>query len=290
MLRFSKPLLSLTALTIALVVVPVTIAQEETAPANETVVDQSSPEAESVILQKKGLKKEIETVRQTYRGYLEEHRRRDKAFRIAQDQYFNLQTLVSLEEAVRSTKAVMESRSQVLLTYLSLLKLKLIEADGIELSVKTKTVNRIEAFRDEFIKHIDLVGQAKDRNDVDQLALEFAIISDGVEDVSHQALALLVVGQLQNIYDKAAVIHQELQAKDIRDGRSISAEKRRAYDEADRVLQKTQANLIGIWDEIISAAEKGNLNSFYNDKARRLNPAYVSLSRSVSYLEELLEL
>src|SRR3989344_2248308 len=101
-------------------------------------------ENEASIFEKPELAAQIIDVTKTYQTQLEEYRRQEQAYILAKDQYFKLQTLVALEGELKATKAALKARDQVLITYLTLLRLELINSTGVALERKQQTLNLIE--------------------------------------------------------------------------------------------------------------------------------------------------
>ena len=101
---------------------PVISAQEPVA------TDSGEPQVQ--VFEKPELDDQIADVRATYRSQLEQYRTAERKYVLAKEQYLKLNTLVSLEDAVKATREAMLARDQVLTSYLTLLRLLLIDATG----------------------------------------------------------------------------------------------------------------------------------------------------------------
>ena len=89
--------------------IPLVLAQEIPEPVkNEEVVARER------------LESEIAGLKEVYRGQLSEYRDADKEFVIAKDQYHQLGTLASINDATEAARKVFALRDQVLISYFEL--------------------------------------------------------------------------------------------------------------------------------------------------------------------------
>ncbi len=234
---------------------------------------------------------EIATVKSTYQSQLENYLYHDKLYRIAYDQNKQLNTLVSIEDVTQKGKALGIYRDEVLMTYFELLRLELISTEGVELSLKERYIARLEAT---IVYLRDHQEQLKTLNDRDQVASSLATFTadqGGVANLSNEILVLLTVGNLQAIYDKSFVLKRDIDKFLEQNGTLSLPEIDRASFETSRSLDSAKLKLDDFWVETIKRGQ-GNwyLAKIYDDLPRTMNPIYVNLSQSISYLNELLSL
>ncbi len=239
-----------------------------------------------LIWQKERLEAEIAQARQDYNQSLEEYRNKERVYDIAYDQYVSLKTLATLEDLVVKTKSVSISRDQVLINYFELLKLNLFASEGVELSVKNHYLNLIEDKIGSLKKHHERLQEKNSQSEVQESLEDFAEISD-LEKISQQVLALLAISRLQRVYDLAIPLKKDIDNfRDLEELSALSALVR-ASEETDKTLSQAKSNLKILWEK----AEKNNsLESIYRNLTRELNPVYINLSQSLTYLDELLKL
>lgn len=242
------------------------------------------------IWQKDRLESEITNVREVYRGQLETYRAQEKSFYIAKDQYQRLQTLDSIEQAVKSTRQTMLSRDQVLFTYLTLLRLRLIDADGVEISYKQQVLDRIDTILAQLEAHHAKVLTEYDRQKINTLSDDFLPIGEDIKVTASHALALLNLGKLQSVYDRSVLLFDEVQAEVANtNGRLTAAEKQRYTTETQRTLDKTSTALKLITGRLGERMQDKSEIRPGSDLSGSLNQTYSYLSKVLGYFQELLK-
>jgi hypothetical protein len=244
------------------------------------------------IWERESLGPEILRQRQAYRDQLEAYRYQEKNFFIDQDQYRKHQTLDSIERAVQTTRQTLLARDQVLHTYLTLLQLRLMESEGVEISLKTSSLAKLEKLREDLkVHHASLLGQL-DRPMVNQRSDEFLILGEETQTLSSQVSGLLALAKLQAIYDKTVALSPEVttEVTTLPVGGVVSAETNRALRETERNLGKAQTSLEEIWTKVNERVQDNSTVNTQADFVRDLNTVYGQLSQSLGYLLELLKL
>lgn len=244
-----------------------------------------------MIWQKERLDQEISTVKATYQSQLEEYLYHEKLYRIAYDQNAQLQTLVSIEDVIQKAKTLALHRVEVLSSYLNLLRLRLIATEGIELSLKERYLKRLEDTLLYLTDHQTIVQSLAGR---DEMALELATFSadqGGLGNLANEVLVLISVGNIQAVYDKSVVLKRDIDGYLEKQGTLKLPEIERASFETNRSLDSAKLKLDNFWVEVINRGQ-GNwfLAKIYEELPRTMNPIYVNLSQSISYLDELLKL
>jgi hypothetical protein len=250
-----------------------------------------SAQEREYIAQKQRLAEEIEDLKLQLLSRLNQYERDEKQYRIAIDQYRNLQTLSSIEEAIAVTKRVMLSRNQVLEIYQNLLRLQLIESEGVELSHKRQALLQLEENRALLAEFKNKIEQASDRNDVNVLAVEFTPLGNQIHETSYYALSIMAIGRLQSTYDRAMVINQRVvSAQREKTDQANEAKIKRSLNEIDKLFVQMPPKFESTWIRVSESVDrKGNTSyhSLYQGLTKYLMPIYTDLSKITSYLEEI---
>ncbi len=276
-------ILSLLVITQQYQFIPVLQAQESGVELSIENLSQSDQ-----IIRRERLAVEIEDQHSQLLSQLNTYQNDERNFRVAHDQYVRLQTLNSIEGVVNAAKSLIKSRDTALKSYLNLLRLKIIEAEGIEMFHKERVVERILSLQLQIEEHSSKVELITSREEVNQLAEEFLPISKSITETSYYALSVLSIGKLQAVYDQSVVISQRIMENE---GETVLAEsttRARSLAEVDKLMADLPPLFQDIWSEVNLAEERtqgyGNL---YRGLTKKLNTIYSNLSRLVAYFEEV---
>ncbi len=249
-------------------------------------VDTFQAQEEIFVLRRYG--KEITDLRTLYRDQMELYRNSERSFITARGQFDNLENLSSLEDLVQATNDVYQIRVKVLITYLDLMYAALTESDGVELSLKQHSLKEIESVREDLAAHLAEIEQATDRQQHNQLATEFAPLFLQVDGAAHFAMSLLLLSDVQQVFDKAVLLQAEVEQKaaDMELSQLEQAEFDRAVTEIDRAVNGTRTELLSLTNRLNGSKgdySRSNYRSFQPD----VGSAYNQVARIVSYVEEL---
>lgn len=235
---------------------------------------------------------EIINLRNLYKAQIEEYRKSEQAYIVAKTHYFNVETLVALEEAVDATELAMKNRAKVMLTYLELLYATLDETAGVELAQKETSIQQLEAMINELRIYQESIIIAEDRVAVGELADNFEPFVERYNQVSYRALSLIRIGQIQSILDVAEIIDEDIKAEKSEEevGALTQAKRDRAYQEIQRNFEQTTAALAKINDRIVFGEQDTFSRSFYEKVLSDLVSPYSEIAQSLNHLEELLKL
>lgn len=263
---------------------------ESPAAAKEVVTEESVNETEGTVISKPLLEDEIKNVEQTYKGQLQVYRTAQNRYQIAKQQYTQLQTLTSLEEAVKTTREAMVARNDVLLTYLTLLRLNLIQATGINLTQKEPTITALEGAHKWLEQHQDKAKSANDRYQILEVADEFSQYQTSIAALSYKTTSLLAIGKLQSVYDKTLLLSEQVETEVVMGKEDVKQEERkRAKVEIERELSDVQR----IFSELNNDIEDEDTSfsrSYFNTLQRELGSIYSRLAQTLSHLSELVRL
>jgi hypothetical protein len=234
----------------------------------------------------------IEELRQLYRDQVIAYREAERRFVSAKDQYQQLQTLLSLEEAVRETRSVYQRRAAALTTYLELLQVVFDETPGIDLARKRSVTQRLTAAITQLKQHEALVAVSEDRSSVNQRADEFDQLLPEVEFAAYEALSLLSHGRLQAVADQSRLVFDDIVvAQEDEEASSISqSQRQRAYKEIGQQLDEIQAQIKLIEPQGIDRDSQEFTRFSLQRVLSDLTPLHSKLARTITHLEELLRI
>jgi hypothetical protein len=232
---------------------------------------------------------ELNQLKANYRQQLNTYRNDQRLFEVAKAQYEKLQTLTSLEEAVRSTQKVMTSRQVVLSTYLKILRATLNQTNGIDIPVKEKELKNLDTLLIDMKSHQLKIDASVDRLQLQQAAADYSKLDERVTSRSYFTLSLIAYGQMQSVLDKTMSVRDDVrQHTEATETNALRlAEKKRGLDEIDRNLTQVQNSLLKTKANIFLNPDKSGEGT-YGQTVRDLNDAYANLSRSLGLLKESL--
>jgi tetratricopeptide (TPR) repeat protein len=254
------------------------------------LAQESESQSSQVILQRQRLTEEIQDLEKQLLGQLNQYRQHEREYRIARDQYQSLQTLSSIEEVVSSTKKAMRSRNLVLDTYLNILRLKLLETEGVELVHQERALEIIEKHRQALGAYEQLIDQSQDREAINLIADEFLSLGEEINNNSFYVLSILSIGRLQSVYDKAVIINQKISSEESEAEEAVleQSQRNRAINEVNKLITQLPPMFETVWSNAyISNRPSRQHESFYRNLTRELGPIHSRLSLLVSYFEEL---
>lgn len=286
------------AIFLCLVAFGVVLAQEN--PATQSALPEGEPSAQleqqgSVFIKPEEDERMLE-LRILYRDQVEAYRSAERAFVIAKGQFEQVQTLNSLEEAVKATKSVFFERSRVLVTYLELVVLTLQKTQGVELSLKERSLDGLNKVLLEVIEHQKAIEAANTRDEMAVLADSFEVVAQQAQLETYKALSLIRTGSMQSLLDRTLFVKQQIVSKHQSENaaETIVARRERAYAEIDRKLGLVQQSIDSINASVLkgeSAQQSSPFSaSFYETVLKNLGSAYAQMTQSLNNITELLRL
>lgn len=285
-------LISLGAIAISLMVLaPVVHAQEVVAtPTVEEAMPESQVSDEALSsTEAPDIEAELEAKKVTYRALFATYLTTEREFSIAKQQYKQLNTLASLETAVKAGRAALLARNDVLLAYVDILDLSLRDAQGIEVNLKEQAIDDLTQITADIGTYDAVVDRIQSRDDLAAAVLSFVSLRPRVEEVSYRVLSLLSIGRLRVVYDRANAATMELQSTSADATNPLrQAERDRAFVETFRALDTAQSLFTQVDLQFDSQDGRHNASTF-NQVVRNLTPAFSQLSQVLAYLEELIK-
>jgi hypothetical protein len=224
----------------------------------------------------------------TYRGLLEQYRADEREYQLLRQQYYQLQTLNSLEEAVQGTRLVYLSRQDVLISFLEIAIREVQQAPGIEENERGVVLSELQTV---LTKLKDLrrgMDQLATREDAARISAEFAAIRPQVAVLFQRSVLLVRVGRAKAIFAQSRNTQQAIEAAVEAAGlpELRFAEKKRAVAEIDKLVTSIDEQLLSVDTEYAEAVERTNDREFPMD-TKGINALYSEFNRLHAYLAEL---
>lgn len=184
--------------------------QESVEPQNESSQDTVGLITD-LVFEKPELQDEIAEVKRTLNGQLAEYRQAEQEFSILRGQFAQLNTLSSLEAAIKATRKVMEKRAEVLRTYLNLLRLESLNTTGVKLEYREYVIDQINRLDTALIRHIDQARVSLDRDAIRQTADDFDPLAVEIQTIVALTRQILQLGRYQALYDSTESLIETIQ-------------------------------------------------------------------------------
>jgi hypothetical protein len=207
---------------------------------------------------------------------------------LLRQQYYQLQTLNSLEEAVQGTRLVYLSRQDVLISFLEIAIREVQQAPGIEENERGVVLSELQTV---LTKLKDLrrgMDQLATREDAARISAEFAAIRPQVAVLFQRSVLLVRVGRAKAIFAQSRNTQQAIEAAVEAAGlpELRFAEKKRAVAEIDKLVTSIDEQLLSVDTEYAEAVERTNDREFPMD-TKGINALYSEFNRLHAYLAEL---
>ena len=248
----------------------------------------SSSGQKPLIFNQAGLSAEIAEIKRTYSGQLGEYRQADQQFRVAQRQFFQLNTLAALETAVTESRQVMILRDQVLATYLEWLRLELTGATGVNLVHKKLALEKVVELQKATTRHREKVERVEDRFQLAEVMDDFEAWRFLFQPTTTFSVTILRLAKLQAIYDQTQGLYADLRDRVTQPSSSQAAVINQA--KITRGLNEAELKLVDIQlaieqvnhdlDEKLADQEVANITD-------DLNQIFVLINQSLILLNEL---
>lgn len=231
---------------------------------------------------------EILKLRELYQDQVERYSTLQREYLINKAQFEKLNTLQSLEEAIKSTREVMLARTDVLITYFELMRSSLDDTEGVELTEKQKNIDEMVSYIEKLRLHREVILKTTDREDIALRVKEFAELSEPFESTAYKALALIRIGDIQTVFDKSEIIYADLLKYHGENKTSPlkQAERERAYRQVENAVEKTRSDLLMNRSQY-SESQDLNRSSYDSRLSKSLNTSYTGTSQILSFLKEL---
>lgn len=218
----------------------------------------------------------------------EDYKEKERVFRIAKAQWESLDTLASLEELITRTREVLVARDRVAVTYAELVLDSLEKSTGIEVTQKELSITEIKSQIEWHRDHWAESEKADTRELVNQRADEFTGNSELFVRDTERALALLAIGRLQTVIDKANALYERI--LDYYKDHPGDATAQVARQQKVNQVEQRRSQLAGLMQRARVPSENRPVNQrgfSSSGTINLLNDPYVLTSQYVGYLYEL---
>lgn len=248
----------------------------------------SAQDQDPSIQERASIADQIEELNQTYQGQMLEYRDSEKQWLIDQGQYRNLKTLLALQTAIKSSRETMSLRRQVITTYLTLLKLKLVEATGIESQLKQQTLDKLEILLSALDQHQLLINQIDTPETLVSAQEEFIQLLPQAEELDYRSRLLLQVGRLQVASDKVEQLRDELSLQTASLSSQTMLNPEKSLEEIDKKITSTKSLLINLNLQLTNEKTNYSAKSRYNQAQKDINTVYAFLVQNSNFLSEMI--
>lgn len=288
---FKKTFLS-ALYVIAVLAVPILFGMATVTTADVTTLQ--TDEAPVFIFEKPELQEEIAEVRRTLNGQLTEYRQAEQRFSVARNQYNQLNTLSSLEAAIQATKDVMSVRASVLQTYLTLLRLELLNTSGLRLEYREYAMTENEQLSAALLRHLDQVQTSLERAAIAQVADDFELLASRMQRHIMYTRSVLKLARYQAIVDSTDSLLDTIveQSQDPEDPRAIivTPQDERAFRQVKTKLDEVKLLLSEVDGQVQLAM---NPEARTRERELSIDPAiarmYAELRQVYRFLDELIK-
>lgn len=233
---------------------------------------------------------EISDLTASYKSYLARYRTLENQYQVSVSQYYQVQTLASLEKAVQDVRDTMLIRNQVLSTYLKILRLTLTDTHGATITDKNLAIANLQSMEGKLDDYQKSLESTSDRVNLQLKIEEFAEMEDQIESVSYHALGLIAFGRLQTAYDQTVSLLDLVNERvEERNSGVLLSEKQRAISEIREKLLSTKALLDEIYQDNLTQEDNEYSSSSYSRLLRDLDDVYVNMLQIHGYIEEVLK-
>lgn len=234
---------------------------------------------------------EIEAATTRYFAAVEAYRLEENRYNLARDQYYQLNTLAALDEAIRRSKEVLRARAEVLQSYFSYLRLILQNTKGIDLDDKARADQALQTWQIELETYVQQIPAATNREQVNALFSQINVRSKEIRHSAYGTLVLIKIGEIQTAVDTATLL-SERTGRAVESSETISAANKeiaeRGLEEIRTLLQRANNNTFTLLEDYRERNGRGDFSeSNYRGFQTSAEFSYRQLRQVVDYLREI---
>ncbi len=212
-------------------------------------------------------------------------------FELKRAQYLQTGTLASKTEAQKATAAMLQSRDQTTITYLTAIRLKMAETQGIDEGQRDTYYTFIDEDVSWYRSHRDGVSSAASLEDLSKDSEEAYARYQATLLTIIKSLSLVSNGKIDNFQSQSTSLTSNLEAKinEIRaNGDKKTDNLARWVLEVRNRIDRSQDKEIEAWTILnkLKSSEKEKLNA-YSDAQARFAESLQYLKEAVSYLKQI---
>lgn len=244
----------------------------------------------TVQAQETTLNEQLADLARSYRGQMLEYTVAEKEYLLAVTQYQQLNTLAALEQAVVATRQASLIRDLVLITYMQQLRLHLLQTQGIEVGVKSRTLERIENMITAVQLHHDETQKVADRVQLQTVTDAFQVIVPEYEKLALFSVGIIELGRLQNAHDQTKAVFEFISDADTSHLTRLQRDQRqRSLEETSRYASQVDQEFVlevAEWLEL----ETNDYGQDTQSLQEVLEGLYGRVAQEQEYLKELARL
>lgn len=218
---------------------------------------------------------------------------------LARSQYLDAQTLASETKAQEKTVAMLRARDDVVVTYLTVLRMRLLETEGVSDIEKNNLFSRLDSEIAWFQAHKAGIGSAASLNDLVADSEEAAERFTTIQPLIYEVLGTIPIGRIETLRTSINKILAQIKTKI----EEIRANGDHDTTNAERWTIETENKITRSLDKSIEAQKivysfqtlderdlrKIDLNREYNGAITLLQESNQLLRESASYMREIIK-
>lgn len=208
---------------------------------------------------------------------------------LAKAQYEQAGTLVAQTRAREATVAMLQARDDVVTTYMTAVRMKLVEAEGVSDIIKNGLYSRVDAEITWFKDHKNRLSSAGTLEDLAEDSDEARDRFELSEAVSYEVLSNIPIGTLSVMRAETNGILTEINTKISQvsaDGKNMSVAERWAFEVSNKITRSLDKEIEaqGVIPQLVGDNKQGRKN----DKRALFNNVIFKLEESRQFLRDAL--
>lgn len=232
---------------------------------------------------------------QDYVFKLDVYRNVHDGYNVARSQYLNFQTLKSKTSAEEETTKMLQARNEVVITYLTALRMRLLEARAVSDDVREGLFIRIDENVVWFGEHKEILSSAGSLEDLVADSGEAKKRFDSINPLFYEVLTAVSGGKVSSFREQSTSVISDLTQK----FNEIKVEEKDEYKFSRRRIQTIERWFLEIENQIRRSEEKqseanstimlgkGASLGLYNKTVALLNESHQYLKEANSYVKEI---
>lgn len=233
----------------------------------------------------------IDRARETYIASVEQYRESEQQYIISQEQYYQLNTVASLDDAIRRGKEVLRLRVVTLRNYNTYLDESLRATTGVDLNDKSQALNDLASLQQQLTQSEIGYNALTQRAEVDAAFVQLNEQKRAIESISYRVQTLIKIGELQTAIDTAQGVNEAMgqQLAKAQISAADRAIKERGLREAAQLLESSQTSTFALLQEYRQRANSNYSSSNYEGFIDSADGTYLLLRQAFAYMQEVLK-
>ena len=234
---------------------------------------------------------------QDYVFVLDQYQKDHSEYLLARAQYLQAGTLVAQTKAREETATMLESRDTVVTTYLTAVRMRLLEAEGVSDTTKNGLFDRLDAEISWFKDHKERISSAGSLNDLVKDSEEASARFEETQKIVYEALSAIPTGKVSVLRAQMNLLLNRLKTRTF----EIRANGDLDTQIVERWIIETDEKITRSLDKEIEAQSKmalfsatgrdsrvSDLGKNYNDIIALLQESHQFLREASKYMKEII--